>query len=514
MGVAGALTLSRRVSSFAWGRLALGGILLAGLGLGALIDARGIVSAQGAWRALRANQVWFGGMPSIRSLGYDLPPLPTLLEVPLVLLPPLRSNALAGAIVASLAGVLLGWSLLRALHGLGLGGRAGAVVTAAVLLNPLMLYAIGTGAGDVLGVALLVLGLKLVLDWVRDERHSLSLLGGAFALGLASLARYDLGLVAAALTLAVALLAGRQPGQGVAYAIAFGTPTAAVIGLWLVVNWLATDNPLTFAAVAHNPPALAPAGNGYHLGNGNGLAQFVLIAPLMVVAVPGVPAAWGRRGSSGPTLVLSAAVVAIGGWMALAALAGGSPGLLAALPLAPLSVLLLAAVARPLENLEKHAGWPMLVGMAALACVVVPFASLATRDEPGEGYSAFVSLLTGHAAAPMWSSEQAVGAALREQSQGRDVLLDDRREALPAFFVRAPSHLIATADPDFGVVLSDPRGRVRLILVRTPGHDDAIDAAWPRLYAGGVAWAEQVGEWPVSGDPTSKYRLFQVRGSA
>jgi hypothetical protein len=113
----------------------------------------------------------------------------------------------------------------------------------------------------------------------------------------------------------------------------------------------------------------------------------------------------------------------------------------------------------------------------------------------------------------MWSSEQAVGAALREQSQGRDVLLDDQRAALPAFFVRAPNHLIATADPDFGAVLSDPRGRARLILVQTPGASDQINDAWPRLYAGGAAWAEQVGEWQVSGDATARYRLFRVKSS-
>jgi hypothetical protein len=113
----------------------------------------------------------------------------------------------------------------------------------------------------------------------------------------------------------------------------------------------------------------------------------------------------------------------------------------------------------------------------------------------------------------MWASERALGAALREQSQGRDVLLDDERDALAAFFVQAPGHLIATADPDFGAVLSDPRGRARFILVQTPGGDDQVNAAWPRLYAGGVPWAQQVGEWPVSGEPTSRYRLFEVSGS-
>ena len=366
-------------------------------GLGAAYQSAGLLTAETAWRTLRANQVWFGGMPSLRSLGYDLPPLPTLLQLPLVLLPPLRSSPLAGAIVASLAAVLLGWSVLQALRGLGLNGWAAAGLTAAVLLNPLLLYAVATGAGEVLGVALLVLGLRLVLDGVRDERNSLPLFGGAFAVGLAGLAAYELVLVAAALTVVVALLVGRQPGQHLAYAIAFGTPTAAALGLWLLVNGLATGNPFTF--IVHG----APASTRWYVNNGNSLAQFLLIAPVMIVALPGAGALLARGDRQArPALVLSVAALTLGGWIAADALAGGSPGLLWGLPLLPLSILLLAAVARPLE---RRAGWPMLLAMAALASVSLPLASLASRDESGEAYSSFVSVLTGHAR----SEERRVG---------------------------------------------------------------------------------------------------------
>ena len=486
-------------------RLAWASVLVLGCGLGALTSSRGIISAQGASRALRAHQVWFGGMPSIRSLGFDLPPLPTLLELPLALLPGLGSTAEVGAIVASLAAVLLGWSLLHALRAPGLGSGATAVLTVAVLLNPLLLYAVATGAGEVLGTALLVLGLRLVVDWARDERRSLSLFGGAFAFGLAGLARYDLVLVAAALTAVVALMAGRQPGQRVAYAIAFGTPAAAMLGLWLVVNWLATGNPLTFVGQT------VPAGSSGYRGTGNSLAHFLLIAPVMVFALPGAGALLARGGSAArAAVVLGVVALVLVGWIGVEAVGGGGPSLLAGLPLAPVSVLLLGSLARLLASRANAA---LLVGATAAACVLLPFGALAEREEAGEGYPSFVAALSGQAVVPMWSSEEALGAAVREQSQARDVLLDDQHDALAAFFVRAPGHLIATGDPDYAAVLSNPRGRARLILVQTPGGDDEINAAWPRLYAGGVPWAEQVGEWAVSGEPTSRYRLFAVRAS-
>ena len=69
------------------------------------------------------------------------------------------------------------------------------------------------------------------------------------------------------------------------------------------------------------------------------------------------------------------AALAVVGWIAADALAGGSPGLLSGLALVPLSVLLLAEVARPLRG---HPVWPFVLGLAAAACVVVPFAALAS----------------------------------------------------------------------------------------------------------------------------------------
>jgi hypothetical protein len=119
----------------------------------------------------------------------------------------------------------------------------------------------------------------------------------------------------------------------------------------------------------------------------------------------------------------------------------------------------------------------------------------------------------------MWSSEQAVAGALRDGSQGRDILLDDRRDAVVALLIGEPDHLIATADQDYGPAISDPRGRARLILVQTPGPDDQppldhLNAVWPRLFRDGAPWAQLVGEWPVSGDRLGRYRVYQVSESA
>jgi hypothetical protein len=340
------------------------------------------------------------------------------------------------------------------------------------------------------------------------------LVGGAFAVGAAALARYDLLLEAAALTVLVGLLVGRQPGMQVAHAIAFGTPAASVVGLWLVLNALATGNALTF--LGQDARILASPGTTIHTGfdPGAALAAFVLMAPAACVGLlgAGLAAAAGHRSGARPVLVLSVALlavplVAIGG----SVLSGTSPGLLVALPWLPLGILLLVGLGAALE----FRFWKPIVVSVALLGALVPVIPMSSRDEWGQGYAAFASALMGSPAAPMWSEERAVASAMREASRGRDILLDDRRDALVAMLVGAPDHLIATADADFGAVVSDPRGVARLILVQTPGPNEAppfdpINATWPRLYADGAPWAELVGEWPVTGDPLGRYRLYRV----
>jgi hypothetical protein len=370
-------------------------VVAAGGGLGVAAERLGIVSAEGAWRGLRAAQVLFAAPPSIESLGYDLPPLPTLLQLPFAVLPPLRFSTLPGSLVASAAVALAAWSLWSTLRRLGRGRWIAAAATSMLVLHPVTLYAVATGSGDVLAVALLLLALRLWLGWLWTG-SLVPLVAAAFALGFGCLARYELIWVGMGLTGGVALLAGRhhatrepagavsQPGARLALAIAFGTPVGFAVGLWLLLTALATGNPFSFVAAA---PAVAAM--------------------------------------TGPS--------------------GGPSG-----------------------------------------------------------------------ASPMWQSERELAAFLHTLSRGRDVLVDDRRVYLPVFFARRPDMFIATADPDYRSVLSNPRGRAALILVRTPaetGIPDPINEAWPTLFEGRVPWAELVGESLVTGDGRGHYRLFRVRGS-
>jgi hypothetical protein len=473
-------------------------ILLAGCALGVLADQRGILTAEAALRSLRASQMLFGVAPSIESLGFELPPLATLLQVPLVLLPPFRSSALPGSIIASGALATAAWALLGSLRGFGLGWKLAGLLVCAVVLHPLVLYATATGAGDVLGLALLLVGLRLVLAWVR-ESNSIALVGGAFAFGLAGLARYDLLAMSAALTFVIARLAGSAPGQRTAFAIAFGTPAAATLGLWLVLNGLATSNPLTFAARAAS--ALAPPPASLHTQAGSSFPPVLLMAPATVPAAIGAAAVCARfaRRARVVLVVLVASLAALIAPVVGAALREVPLTLMDGLPLVALSVLLMGALATQAEDLGRWA--PVTVGVA-LASAVAAVGPMATRVESGAGYGAFMMTLAGGSPAPMWSAERELASTIRQASTGRDVLVDDRRDPLPVLLTGEPSHFFAAADPDYAVVRSDPLGQVRLILVHAPGDEDG-------LY-GNASSSELLGDWPISGDPTGHYRLYRV----
>jgi hypothetical protein len=461
--------------------------MAAGLILGLLADQHGILSPEAAWRGLRASQILFGATPSLRSLGYDLPPLPTLLELPLAVLPGLRSTPVPGSIVAGAAAVIAALSLLTLLRGLGLAAWLSAGLVAAALLHPLTLYGVATGSGDVLGVALLLVGVRFLLDWVRTS-NSIPLVAAAFAIGFAGLARYDLVVVAATLTAVVAMLTGPAPGQRLAFAIAFGTPAAAILGLWLVLNALATGNPLTFAAEQYTTalaaPATTPHTQSWILST---FGPFLLMAPAVVPALLGAVAACSRRAAR-PALVLVMPIVTVPLAAMAGTLVGRAPvGLMDALPLVWLSGALLGAV---------------LPRWSALA---LPLVALGAAG----AVAPILSLLES----PMWRPERDLAATIRKESTGRDVLVDDRRDVLPVFLTGEPAHFVAPADPDFGSISSNPRGRVRLVLVHSPAGDGLgpSQQTWPRVAAGEIPWAELVGEWPVSGQPTERYRLFRVR---
>lgn len=478
-----------------------------GLAAGSLANALGIVTAEVALRTLRASRVLFGPEVSLRALGFDLPPLGTMLLVPLTAVPALRTTTVPAALLGAAALALAAWSLLSALRALGVGRATSLALAAAFTLQPIVLYAAAAGAGELLAAALLLLAIRLLLAWLGGG-GLIPLAAAGFVLGAATMARYELVLVAMTIAAAVgpaaAVRGSARREERIANVIAFGSPIVFSLGLWLLLNALVTGNPVRFLL---GGPDLAPPATAAPLVPA--AAAAFLAAGMLAAAAAALPSRRLRRTvtvlafAAGPVLV-AAAVSAL--------LPDLSPDPERGLAAVGLGTLLVGAAIVGAGG-GRGPAWGA-VAIAIAATLPLSLASGEQRDS-GRGYARFMAPRDRSMDA-MWPAERELGTVLRAVAGEGLVLVDERRDYLPAFFAGRPEVLVAAADVDVRGVLADRMGRVRFILVRTPAPSaalerSAVNRALPGLYEGRLSWAELVGTWPVTGWPGQSYRLYRVR---
>lgn len=460
-----------------------GAVVLLGLWLRSL----GMFSAGAAMVAFRASTVPFSASPSLGALGSDLPPLPILLAMAIAIIPALRWDPIAPAIVSAVAAGVAAWWLVGSLRAMGLGLAASAVLALAVTVHPAWLYAAASGSESVVATALLIGGLRLYARW-RRTGEALAILASAFAVALAGLARYDLVAVGCAIALLVAFGPRARPDEPrderVAFSVAYAAAVLGVFAVWLIVNGLTIGDPLGFVArsavaVAAPPSARVP------------LHALAIVVPAIVLAAL---AAAMRRGT---VLALTVAVVAVAAVMA-SAVSGSPLSLDAVLPLVPLSGLLLG------EVVSGRPGQTALAAFAAPVLVLAGVFAIALSTDWGEAHQGVIDAVRGRASA-MWAGER--DAATHVRAAGGTVLVDVRVDAVVALLIGPPA-LVAAGDG----LAANARPGTDLVLVRTPtgrGAAELTARAWPTLYGGGVPWARAVGTWPVWGEP-AEYRLYAV----
>lgn len=466
--------------------LAVGGATFA---VGLWLRSLGLFSAGAAMTALRASSVPFGARPSLGALGFDLPPLPILLAMPVALVPAVRWDPILPVAVSAAAAGVAAWWLVGSLRALGLGIAASSAVAIAVAVHPVWLYAAASGSGSVVAAALLVAALRLYRRW-QTTGDALSVLASAFAMALAALARYDLAVVGCAVAALIAFgprARAQEPrDERAAFAVAYAAAVLGALGLWLVTTGLVVGDPLAFVARSFDAVAAPPSGR---------VPLHVLLVMVPALAAAGVAAATRR----GTVTVLATCLVSA--CAIVASVVSGSPlSLDGVVPLVPLTGLLVGEVAagRRLSLPALAIALPALATAGAFA--------LALSTDWGEAHRAAVDAVRGRTSA-MWTGEREAAAFVRARSG--TVLIDERSEPVVALLIGASRRVVAA---ERAALSTRGRPDADLVLVRTPSGRGAVDAtaaAWPTLYDGGVPWARALGSWPVSGEP-AEYRLYAV----
>ncbi len=473
----------------------------------------------------------------LSAIGLTWGPLPTLLQLPLVLWRPWAMSGLAGALVSALAAGLSAPLALATFRRIRVGGAAAWVFLVAYFAHPLVAFYHVNGMSEALfSLCLWAISATLVRIVASRRETGLAILGIVCA--VAYLIRYDAVMTFLVVLVYLVYLSVRESmrvgsqnrlaSRLVSLALIYGIVPAVVIVLWCLVNWRVAGDPFYFLSGGYSYAAQSADASARAellarmIGKPVAAIDYVRIwivglAPLFVLLAP-IVTVWASRHRRWLALAL------IGIWASgaifhtLFLIAGGSPGWSRNfIDLIPGGIVVAAigyGFATGWLSKQIRAGIVTLVLLSPFAWTYLP--------PPVDAYSAPVNELLRRPGVGTWSSEFAdLDPQIAADLDRRDgiVLMDTYSSFGVALRLRDPTQAIIATDADFESALGHPdRFRVKYILVPEPvgmGQLDAANRAYPTLYANGAGAFDFEAEWSWHSnratDERRTYRLYRVR---
>lgn len=251
-------------------------------------------------RLNRALMVWHNDPAKLSAIGFDYPPLATLLIAPLAIFRGLVTSLavvpLASAVFAAFTMVALNTMMRRAL----VAGPLRYAVLLALGANPMVLLYATTGTRHFVWIALVVTALGALFAWYITADVRFVMLGG-IAFSIASLAGYTslvFFLLSAIMIGAILARLGADGTEVEGTVVGFASPTVYVIALWTVFNLILLLNP--FAWITRSSDAAASGGletfSAVELLRATG--ELVLYgAPIAIIVLPALIFAGFARGN-------------------------------------------------------------------------------------------------------------------------------------------------------------------------------------------------------------------------
>jgi hypothetical protein len=195
----------------------------------------------------------------LASIGFVWNPLPSLLELPFMVLAPvykpIAASLVAGVIVTSFFAAGTAVLLYKNFRHFNVSQVASVIMIALYAFNPFIFIYGFNGMSEVMFIFFIVLSITELVRWFDDENW-LHLVWIGIALALAFLTRYEAIPFAFAIFLVVAFLMIRKKRQNgnaktiwgffEGTSIVIFLPIAASIVIWILLNWVIMDDPLYF----------------------------------------------------------------------------------------------------------------------------------------------------------------------------------------------------------------------------------------------------------------------------
>lgn len=451
-------------------------------------------------RLNRALMVWHNDPPKLSAIGFDYPPLATLLVAPLALSADLaRSLALvplASAVFAGLTMVAFNTMLRRA--------QVVAPLRAAVLLalgaNPLVVLYASSGARHFIWIAFVVSAVGAIFAWyVTADIRFVMIAGLAFSIaalaGYSSLVWFLLG---ALMIGAILARLGSDGTEVEGTVVGFAAPTIYVVALWTAFNLLLLHRP--FAWITTSSDAASSGGldsiSVVELLRSTGELVFYG-APLAIVVLPALIFTGFARGNS---LALWLGVLLAGSILlpagAVALKLTDSPMLMRnALP-----ILLFAVIGAIWLARSADAGNTMVTALLVLGLLVsIPWTFQAMKtyryQNLESSFAAAVSTRQSQEGAQTINgevvgivSEQAMADYILNNVTRRSSILTDNAQTYAVMLLTGRPDLffdrVDKSDGPWKEAAADPAASVDYMLLSTDTSTDLLSRLYPSAATG------------------------------
>jgi hypothetical protein len=473
-----------------------------------------VVVLDGLSRLAHAYFAWYNEPAKLASIGFEWPPVMTMVFLPLALIKPLATSFAALPLTSALfgAGLVVMVNRILSTFGMRLVLRLPLVLLFAA--NPMLVYYAANGMAEVVYLFFLVLALFFLIRWYRSgHTHTLALCGGAIALG--ALARYEL--IAFAIVMGVGILwiiatraRSRQEVSG--SFLLYIAPIAYGIGGWCFFNWLIIGNPLFWVekqaeknvvvgrgVAGHEHLAALPIGDVLHKVWTVNLELF----PLTLIIVPALLIAFAFRRDA--MCLILAALASLNALMTTAFILNSHDESLLqlrynmrAMPVALIAAGWLFWLFR--DRIARMAIWAVTAAILALS-LPLTWHTMQTYPYEFEEQAFTRALFSGEDQEGTFSiGNYHVGVApIREMSDyvtslhpSRDAILTDD-ESQTFSVMLASGHpdwfrdRIDHGDKSWQRYLRDPYGKVDYIMVSRIGIDiDHVRYCYPQIADGGL----------------------------
>ena len=465
-----------------------------------LVVGKHVVGFETLDRLNRALMVWHNDPPKLSALGFDYPPLATLLVTPLTLFSDLARNLaivpLTSAVFAAFTMVVLNTMMRRA----GVLAPLRLSLLVALGANPLVaLYAAG-GGRQFVWLCFVVAALGALVAWyVTADIRFVMIAGLAFS--VAALAGYSSLIwfvVSAVMVGAILARLGADGTEVEGTTVGFASPTVYVIALWTALNLLLLGNP--FAWITDSSDALAGAGAEQFslVGLARWTGELVLHgAPLAIVVLPALLFVGLSRGNTLALwlgVVLAVTVLAPAGAVVLH-LTDSPMVLRNALPILLVSVIGAIWLARSAGSSATLVSALVVVGL--LASIPWTFQAMKTYKYQNleSTFAAAVSTgrsqegartLSGQAVGVV--DEQAMAAWIRDNvTRQGSILTDNAQTYAVMLFTGRPDLFFDRVDRSDGPWLEaarNPVEHVDYLLLSTDASLDLLSQVYPTAAEG------------------------------